>query len=254
MKILFLDIETAPNTAHVWGLFKQNVGLNQIMDTSRTLCFAAKWLGQKGQPEFWSEHDNGREAMIERVHNLLEEADAVVTYNGERFDLPILNKEFVMDGLLPPAPTASIDLLRVVKRRFRFASNKLDHVCSELGLGNKTRHEGHDLWVDCMNGVPKAWKKMKKYNKQDVVLLAKLYEKILPWIDNHPNFALFNECADSPTCTNCGSTHVHSRGEQRNKSHSYIRYRCNDCGTWMRGRYTVTKKNKNVLTQIGATR
>lgn len=254
MKILYIDIETAPNTVHVWGLFKQNVGLNQIMDTSRTLCFAAKWFGTANKVEFWSEYHNGREAMIERAHALLEEADAVVTYNGERFDLPILNKEFVVDGLPPPAPTGSIDLLRVVKRRFRFASNKLDHVCSELGLGNKTRHEGHDLWVQCMQGDSAAWGRMKKYNKQDVVLLEKLYHKILPWIDTHPNKALFDPMTKEPTCPNCGGTHVQSRGLQRNKTHAYTRFRCNDCGTWSRGRFTVTRKNENILTQIGAAR
>ena len=29
-KILIVDIETAPIVAQVWGLFDQNVGLNQI--------------------------------------------------------------------------------------------------------------------------------------------------------------------------------------------------------------------------------
>jgi RNase P subunit RPR2 len=38
---------------------------------------------------------------------------------------------------------------------------------------------------------------------------------------------------------------------QHNKAHSYLRYQCNECGTWMRGRYTTTKKNPNILTQIG---
>jgi DNA polymerase elongation subunit (family B) len=251
MRILVGDIETAPNTAHVWGLFKQNVGINQLMDTSRTMCFAAKWVGERGPPIFYSEFHHGRQKMVETIHGLMEEADAIVTYNGERFDIPILHKEFLLDGLPPPVPSASIDLCRTVKRRFRFASNKLDHVCSELGLGNKTRHEGHELWVNCMNGDPKAWAKMMKYNKQDVLLTEKLYFKLLPWIDTHPNSGLYlNETTDF-TCTNCGSDHVHSRGLQHNKSHSYIRFRCNDCGTWMRSRYSVTKKNPHILTQIG---
>lgn len=253
MKILLIDIETAPNTVHVWGLFKPMVAINQIMDTSRTLCFAAKWAGEKGPPEFWSEKEHGHK-MLYRAFELLEEADAVISYNGDRFDLPILNKEFLLHDFPPPSPIHSIDLLRVVKRRFRFASNKLDHVCSELGLGNKTRHEGHELWVNCMAGDAKAWKKMKQYNKKDVVLLERLYKKILPWIDNHPNMGLYNGTSGKPTCTNCGGHHVYSRGLQLNKSHSYERYRCNDCGTWMRGRYTVTKKDPNILTQIGATR
>ena len=35
MKILGLDIETAPNTAHVWSLWKQNIAINQIVNTGR---------------------------------------------------------------------------------------------------------------------------------------------------------------------------------------------------------------------------
>ena len=47
MKILLLDIESSPNTAHVWGLWQQNVGIKQIMESSYVLCWAAKWLDDK---------------------------------------------------------------------------------------------------------------------------------------------------------------------------------------------------------------
>ena len=43
MRILYLDIETAPNEGKFWGLFKQNIGTNQITKPGYTLCFAAKW-------------------------------------------------------------------------------------------------------------------------------------------------------------------------------------------------------------------
>lgn len=251
MKILSLDIETAPNTAHVWGLFKQNIGINQIIATSRVMCFAAKWLDKK-EIMFHSEVKDGHPATILAAHALLEEADAVLSYNGERFDLPTLNKEFIKYGLPPTAPYHHIDLLKVAKRRFRFTSNKMDHLARELDLKGKVRHPGHEMWVDCMNGDLKAWKLMERYNKQDVRLLERIYEKMLPWIDTHPNQALYVEDKiTDPTCTNCGSVHVHSRGLQRNKSHAYIRYHCNNCGTWMRSRYTTTPKNSNILTQIG---
>lgn len=45
MKILLLDIETAPNTVYTWGLFKQNIAINQIESPGYILCWAAKWLG-----------------------------------------------------------------------------------------------------------------------------------------------------------------------------------------------------------------
>jgi len=250
LKILAIDIETAPNTAHVWGLFKQNIGINQIQETGRVMCFAAKWLGDK-KIHFWSEHYDDHESVIMMAHQYLDEADAVLSFNGQSFDMPILNREFLKYGLTPPSPYRHIDLLQVAKRRFRFVSNKMDHLATELGLERKLEHKGHELWTECMAGDEKAWKTMMKYNKQDVVVLAQLYEKMIPWIDTHPNMALYMDTPEDPVCTNCGSEDMYSRGLQHNKAHSYIRFQCNECGTWMRGRYTVTKKNPNVLTQIG---
>jgi hypothetical protein len=33
-----------------------------------------------------------------------------------------------------------------------------------------------------MNGDDKAWREMKKYQVQDVVLLEELYQVLLPWL------------------------------------------------------------------------
>ena len=43
MKILFCDIETSPNVAYVWGLFKQNIGLSQLLEPTRVICAAYSW-------------------------------------------------------------------------------------------------------------------------------------------------------------------------------------------------------------------
>lgn len=252
MKILVLDIETAPNTAHVWGLFKQTIAINQILDTGRVMCFAAKWAGERKKPVFFSEHTDGHVETIEAAHDLLTEADAVLSFNGERFDLPTLNREFLKYQLTPPSPYAHIDLLKVAKRRFRFASNKLDHLARELGVKRKVSHRGHQLWIDCMNGDDKAWREMEVYNKGDVITLEQIYQQMIPWIDTHPNVGLYIEDRHDPTCTNCGSVDVHSRGIQRNKTLSYQRFQCNDCGTWLRARYPEGKKrDTTVLAQIG---
>jgi hypothetical protein len=225
VKVLALDIETAPNTAHVWGLFNQNVGISQIMQTGRVMCFAAKWVGQKGIT-FHSEHTHGHRPTIEAAYALIGEADAVLTYNGRSFDLPTLNREFLKYGMTPPAPYHDIDLILTMRKRFRFASNKLDHICRELELGKKTKHAGHELWVNCMTGDA----------------------KVRPLIDQHPNAGLF---VSGLACTNCGGHRLQSRGLQATRTHKYQRYHCQDCGTWMRSRFTLTPKSE-VLTQIPA--
>lgn len=248
MKITHIDIETAPNICFTWGLFNQNVGLDQIVSPGYTLCWAAK-LPDAKKVEFMSIHHNGAEAMITRMHEILTETDAVVHYNGKRFDVPILNKDFIKHGLAPPDSYQQIDLLRTARHRFKFASNKLDFVSQFLGLEAKHSHKGMKLWKECMEGNESAWKTMKKYNIQDVHLLPKLYKKLLPWIQDHPNYALYVD-SDNPVCTNCGSENLHSVGMEHLATQSYRRLRCVECKTPLRERATALplSKRKNILT------
>ena len=240
MKILLLDIETSPHSVYAWGLFKQNISLSQVKDTSRVLCSAYKWLGEK-KTHFTSEWTDGVAGMLEKMYNVIEEADAIVTYNGNRFDLPTLNKEFLLTGYRPPAPYKSVDLYRTVKNKFRFASNKLDHVAQQLGLGSKTDHYGFQMWLDVMDGNKKAQKLMETYNKQDVVLLEKVYDIVLPWIANHPNRS---HHSGSAVCPNCGSKHLQHRGFTITAVGRQQRFQCQDCGKWSKASESCEKTPK----------
>jgi DNA polymerase elongation subunit (family B)/predicted RNA-binding Zn-ribbon protein involved in translation (DUF1610 family) len=236
MKILLLDIETSPHSAYVWGLFKQTINLAQIQETGRVLCASYKWLGEK-HTHFAGEWEDGEMGMLEELHRVMEDADIIITYNGNRFDLPTLNKEFLLNGFKPPAPYKSVDLYPVVKRKFRFASNKLDHVAQQLGLGQKIIHSGFQMWIDVMNGDPAAQHEMKTYNIHDTVLLERVYDKILPWIPNHPNQS---HHSGSHVCPNCGSSKLQHRGYATTAAGKYQRYQCQDCGKWSRSAKVFT--------------
>jgi len=245
MKILLLDIETAPNTAYVWGLWKQNISVSQIVDSSAMLCWAAKWLDQ--EDVLFSSIMGGRKKMLQRIHKLLDEADAVVHYNGSRFDIPTLNKEFLEAGMSPPSPYAQIDLLRTARQQFRFPSNKLDYVGRALGLGQKVSHEGFELWIKCMNKDKEAWNRMQAYNVQDVLLLEKVYKRFLPWIKNHPNRGVHSDT--DHVCPTCGSKDVKKRGYNHTKAGKYQRYQCSSCATWSSAKGIIGEA-KDVLKQI----
>jgi len=225
-----IDIETAPHLASVWGLWNQNIGLNQLLEAGYTLCYAAQWHGSR-EIMFDSVHKSSAKAMVKSAHKLLDEADAVCHWNGEKFDIPTLNKEFLLHGLNPPAPYKQIDLLKTARRKFRLASNKLDYVAQALGLGSKTHHKGHKLWLDVMNGDEAAWKVMERYNKQDVRLLSAVYDRLLPWVVNHPNHASFG---DGEECPKCGGHHYQRRGHAVTTTRRYAKLQCRDCGTWFR--------------------
>jgi predicted RNA-binding Zn-ribbon protein involved in translation (DUF1610 family) len=232
MRILLLDLETSPNLAYVWGLWQQNVSVNQMVSSTEVICFGARWYGQK-KVQFSSIHHDGKEAMLKAIHELLDQADAVVGWNSASFDIKHLNREFLENGLLPPSPHKDIDLMRVAKQKFRFPSNKLEYVANKLGVGSKVKHSGFDLWVKCMAGDDKAWREMKKYQIQDVNLLVDLYDKLLPWIKNHPNRALIDGRPEA--CVSCGGDHLQSRGTEVTSSGAYARFQCQNCGKWQRG-------------------
>jgi DNA polymerase elongation subunit (family B) len=253
-KILFLDIETQSHLVRAWGLFNQNISINQIQKPGRTLCAAWKWSGGRCV-DFASEwdaqaHDGWSYVeFLKELHLILDEADIVVTYNGKRFDIPTLYKEFVQHGLNPPSPFHHIDLYQTVKRQFRWASNKLDFVCQQLGLGAKVHHKGMDLWNEVEQGCPKAQKVMEKYNRMDVVLLEKLYKRLLPWIKNHPTVSLLEGHSGAAKCPSCGGHHLQERGYRTTKTRRYKRYACMDCGSWS----SETVSDKEVVAGVVCT-
>lgn len=244
MKILTLDIETAPNLVYTWGLWNQNVPIKFIVKPTYMLSWAAKWVGKK-HVEYRDVRDKD---FLTAVWNLIDEADAIITYNGVSFDMKHLNREFVEAGIAPPFPAQQIDLLSTVRRRFKYPSNKLDYVAGVL-LDEHKVETTIDLWFGCMNGVKKSWNLMKRYNKQDVVLTEKVYQRIKPWILGHPNHGLYVKNQEDPVCRSCGSDDVIAKGWQPTSVSGYQRYRCNNCGVPLRGRYAIKggKKATQVL-------
>lgn len=227
-KILHIDIEWAPALAYVWRMFDENISPDQLVDAGGLLCFCAHWHGSK-EYMFFSEWDDGPQEMAKAALKLLNEADAVVTYNGDKYDLPKLRGSIILAGLTPPAPPTSIDLIKVVKK-FGFVMNRLAYIGPLLNVGSKMKHEGFRLWRLVLEGDAKAQLRMKKYCIQDVKVLVNLYNRILPFIDNHPHLG-----DEKGACGACGSDHVQMRGYRRTKFFKVRRMQCQDCGSWSTG-------------------
>lgn len=229
-KILTFDIETSPNVGDVWQLFNQNIGLSQLHDVTRMICFAAKWH-HKRTVEFYSEFHDGFDEMIGHAYDLIDEADIVVGWNSKSFDVKHFNREFVKAGMTPPSPYKQIDLMLEVRKNFRMTSNKLAFVADYFGLHQKESNEGHGLWTKCLAGDPQAWRKMRSYNINDVKATEAIYDYIRPWI-NHPHVGLYTD--EVSVCSRCGSADLKPRGFAYTALSSFQRYRCEDCGGWSR--------------------
>lgn len=241
-KVLVFDIETAPATAFVWRGRTDYVPMSNVIEDPRILCFAAKWLD--GPMMFSSEWDHGREEMLSFMFDLLNEADAVVTYNGDNFDIKWLNSEFHEVGLGKPTPFKSIDLIKTIRKHMgSLMYKKLDYVAQKFLGDNKIDNGGIQLWRDLLlaengeDGVASAKAMFKEYNKQDVALTEELYYNLLPWIDNHPPVytnVFIDEAEHELWCRKCGSTDIVRNGWHLANMFKYPRYQCGGCGSHLR--------------------
>lgn len=237
LKILLIDIETAPNLGWTWGKWEQNV--IQFERETFMLSFTAKWLhsskfityGLSDFPDYDKDKQSDKE-LCRKLWDLLDEADVVIAHNGDSFDIKKTNARFIVNGLGPPSPYRTIDTKKVAKKYFSFNSNSLNDLGELFSLGHKAPTGGFKLWLDCMEGKKEAWKKMKQYNKQDVALLEKIYLKLRAWIKNHPNIGVNNS---KHSCHACGSSNVQKRGYTYCRMSKYQRIHCKDCGSWSQG-------------------
>lgn len=248
MKILVLDIETSPNLVWTFGLWNQNISADKIVQPIYIMSWAAKWVGEK--TVMYKKYDDPE--FLIGIWELMDEADAIVHYNGSAFDIPQLNREFLEAGLPPPSVFKEIDLYKVVKKEFKFPYNSLSYVASVLLNEDKVTTGGIKLWLACLSEEAWAWKKMKEYNIADVNITEKLYLKVRGWIKNHPNHGLYVEDQDNPVCRNCGSQNVIGKGWEQPVTTGvvgYQRYKCKDCGANLRGR-TAIKGSKKTSKQV----
>lgn len=243
-KILTLDIETSPALVYVFDLFNQNISLSQIVEPTRVISFTAKWV-HEDRAVFFGEDELTHSELIERAFDLLDQADIVVTYNGDKFDIPHLNREFAELGLGRPSPFKSVDLYKVVKKHHKFLSKKLAFILGRLDLSRKLDNSGWPLWVACLNKEPWAWAEMREYNMQDVLSTEELYFELLVWIDNHPNIQLYLPETDRPACPKCGSLNIQKRGTRKTQIAEFQQYQCQNCGGWS----SVGKRTRGVETR-----
>ena len=206
------DIETAPMLAHVWSLWDNNVGLNQLMSDWHVLSWSAKWLWSPENEVMYMDQRNAKNLendkdILKELWSLLDEADGVITQNGKSFDQRKVQARFLLHEFLPNSPYQHCDVKVEAQRLFGFPSHKLEYMTDKINKKyKKLKHKkfpGHDLWVECLKRNPEAWEEMKLYNVHDVLSLEEFFHRIAPW-GVRINFNVFHD--DEEYECICGST------------------------------------------------
>lgn len=237
----FFDIENGPSLGYFWGKLWET-SILRVEQPWYMLSFSYKWLGEKkvythSLPEYpgYNRNPEDDSSLLRDLHKLFDEADVLIAHNGDRFDIRKSNARFIINGMTPPSPYKTIDTLKVARRYFHFESNKLNDLARYFGLGQKLVHTGFDLWARCMRKDPKAWDMMCRYNRHDIVLLEGVYQRLKPYMVNHPDLTLYTDKPDNPECPTCKSTHVTRQGFKVSRTRKYRQYKCQDCASWFQG-------------------
>lgn len=221
-RLLYVDIETTPLVCLAWGMWQTNVA--KLLQDFYILSVAYQW--EAGKMEFMRSYGDDK-SIVQKLHTLFCEADVIVAQNGDQFDIKKINTRLAFWGFPPPEPYKTVDTFKILKRNFGLTRNSLDFVCQYFKIGKKVKHHGIDLWDNCMNDPNHPdWKTLERYNKMDVVLLRKLYQKIKPWHKTHP--------VVGNLCPKCGSKEGQWRGKEWSKGVEYKKWACLSCHKWTR--------------------
>src|SRR5207342_210575 len=164
-RILILDIETKLIPLWAFAIRDQYIDIKQIDDIPESArlvhCIGLKWLGER-RVTMLTEWDHGYSEMIRQTRDMLNEADAVVGFNHENFDMAKMRGQFALEGIEYPKPPTNIDIYKTVKK-MGFPSSKLDYIAQAFEIGSKVKHPGFEMWREVRKGCPKAQKKMAQY-------------------------------------------------------------------------------------------
>lgn len=252
LKVLLLDIETAPMLGYVWGLWENNVSLNQVKADWHVLSWSAKWLGDSPDKVMYMDqrsekHIEDDSKILKGIWKLMNEADVIIGQNSKRFDIKKLNARFILNGITKPSSFRQIDTMELAKKHFAFTSNKLeymtDKLCTKYKKLKHSKFSGFELWRQCMAGNLAAWKEMEKYNKYDVLSLEELYNKLAPWNDNSINVNI-NHDETHHSCPSCNGTEFTKNGFKYTNTGKFQRYSCVSCGHESRDKTNLLTKEK----------
>ena len=246
-RILIVDIETSPIEAYVWGLWDNNVALNQVKKDWQIISWAAKWLDEKKVMQE-DVHQYNEQHILLKLHQLLDEADIVIGQNSKQFDVKKINARFIQYGMKPPSSFQQIDTKLLAKKHFAFTTSSLEYMSEKLCTKyKKLKHKkfpGMELWTECLKGNKKAWKAMREYNIFDVLATEELYKKLAPW-GVGINFNVYYG-DDGAKCT-CGCTQFQKNGYAYTSTGKYQRYYCKDCWSELRSRQNLNKNKKMLV-------
>lgn len=233
--VWIIDIETSPLILVSWGLGKQYLTTEHILEDWHIMAFSAKRLNESGI--IYEETRNGDDSrLLRKLWNIFNNADVVITQNGQKFDEPKIKARMMLKGLSPYRVFKHHDTY-LQNTDKDFTSHSLaylsDKFCKRFKKLKHKRFPGLSLWKECRAGNKAAWREMRDYNIRDVLATEELYLSTRGW--SKKSAPEMYEGDDKRLCGYCGAYTLVKRGFDVTKTARYERKQCQACGKWCRG-------------------
>ena len=159
---------------------------------------------------------------ITRLARALQDAAALVTFNGTLFDLRFLRKEFA-ELVTPPL---HVDLRYLAKRADLSGGQKV--IERLLGLPQRTNAMDVDgaeavlLWHRYLRGDKSSLRQLIEYNRYDVLGMCGILDQVLERLEPHPDLWVshpkFFRCPDEPVAASAASSALPVRRNARSNT------------------------------------
>jgi hypothetical protein len=208
LRQLLWDIETSPNIGLFWRAgFDINILHDAIIKERSVITIAYKFAGEKKVRALAWDKNQCDKAMLAEFSDVAKDADEAIAHFGDRFDLPWVRTRMLYHGLNPLSIDKTIDTKAWASKYFYFNSNKLDYIAKLLGIGGKLDTE-FSMWKEILlDNNRDVLARMVEYNKHDVVLLEKVYDKLKLHVKPKSHAGVLANGAIW-SCPRCGSEKV----------------------------------------------
>ena len=259
-RVLIWDLESSLLEGYFFRIWQENIPMRRIKKQAHLLSASFAYNDESVQgfrltPEQVKTGDDFD--VVCKVVEAVNNCDLMITFNGKRFDVKLLNTRALFWGLPPVKAPKHIDLFEQSKRVFKFPSNSMQNVSMYLGENGKLETSGSNLWERCAEWenyeeCEKALIEMVTYGNQDIEATRDLYKRFQGWMKGVPNLGVItNEVTENKTlrCIHCGSDDVFPLDQKAYTSvSSFDLYRCGNESC--RGISRATSNGKNLTSVI----
>lgn len=180
VKTLILDVEST-------GLFaEQGVILCACYESSDKPGVIQTLRNDVIAARHWARGRRGNDKeIVKRINAIVRKHDAIIAFNGKRFDLPLLRTRALAWNLEPLLRPRIIDPLLISWNHFRLRKNGLGNLGAHLRIAEQKTPLDLGTWREAvLNGCRKSMNLIVDHCKADVKLLSKMMPYIMPFVKN----------------------------------------------------------------------